>query len=269
MHLSSLCQILYIFIVYQLNVGLTLLNCSNGINFPSWSEDDCLETRFSIDKFMFNRQRYQNLSLRTRMNQWSFELSDGDQWTELHLFFDRRDHSSSLNNSIPNGHIINKCDSFISRISNNSDSFVPELLVMDKRIESYFINDGIFRTINYIHCKIDERRRNPPIHIQIDIYFVTNREFQSLICIEMSNTTQELFSGYQAKFYLHNHQTNFKYNFNVSNINYALNSSTSVFHMIKLYKQTQVSSNSLIISFNIMIILFNFFFFLHCFLFIR
>jgi len=258
MQLLSRWQILYILIVNQLNIVLTLPNSSYGTNFTEWSEDDWLETRFLIDtKFMFNHQHYEHISLHTRMNEWSLELSYGNgRWTELHLFLDHRNHSTNLNNSIP-GYIRNECyPPIFSLITNNSNALIPELSEMDERIAKYFISDGFFRTINYIHCKIDEHRRNPLIHIQFDIYFVTNREFQSLLYIEMSNTTQKLFSDYQARFYLHNYEPNFKYNFNISNINYPLNSNTSLVHMIKLYNQIiRVSSNSMIISSNIIIIL--------------
>jgi len=267
MYLPSLWQILYILIIYQLNIGLTLTNISNGTSFTYWSEDDWLETRFLINtKFMFNRQRYEDIILRTRMNQWSLELSYGNKsnlnklWTELHLFFDHRYHSTSLNNSI-HGHIKNECyPPIFAPITNDSNTPITELSDMDKYIAKYYISDGFFRTINYIHCKIHEQRQNPLMHIQMDIYLVTNREFQSLIYIEMSNTTQHFLSNYQARFYLHNSEPNFKYNFNISNIDYPLTSNTSLAYMIKLYNQIKrVSNNSMIISSNIIIILFYFF----------
>jgi len=263
--MPSLWQILYICTVYQLNAGLTLSSSSYGTNFTHWSEDDFLETRFLINaKFMFNGKRYEHLILRTRMNEWSLELSYGNRsnlnnlWTELHLFLD---HRSSLNNSI-SGHIRHQCDPpIISPLTNDSNTRIPELAEMDKRIANYFITDGFFRTINYIHCKIDERRRDPSLHIQIDIYLVTNREFQSLLYIEMSNTTRKLLFDWQARFYLHNYDRNFKYNFNISNIDFSLNSNVSLVHMIKLYNQIiRKPNNSVIISSNIIIILFAIFF---------
>jgi len=264
MQLPLLWQILYILIV-----GLTQLSSSYETNFTNWSEDDRIEKDFLINtKFIFNRQRYEHVILRTRMNEWSLELSYGNRsnlnkiWTELHLFFDHYHHSTSLNNSI-RGHILNQCyPPIISPLTNDSNIYIPELFEMDNRIAKYFIKDGFFRTINYIKCTINERRRNPVIHIEMDIYLVTNREFQSLLYIEMSNETQKLFSDYQARFYLHNHETNFKYNFNISNIDYPLNSNTSVVHMIKLYNQIiRVPSNSVKIFSNIIIILLNFFIF--------
>jgi len=267
MQLLLLWRILYILIVYQLNIGLTLPNSSYGTNFTEWSEDDWLETRFLINtKFIFNRQHYEHISLHTRMNEWSLQLSYGNGtnlnklWPELHLFLDHRYHSTNLNNSI-RGYIRNECyPPVFSPLTNDSNTRIPELAEMDERIANYFISDGFFRTINYVHCTIDERRRNPLIHIQLDIYLVTNREFQSLLYIEMSNATQKLFSDYQARFYLHNDEPNFKYNFNISNINYPLNSNTSLVHMIKLYNPViGVSSNSAIISSNIIIILLSIF----------
>ena len=270
MHISSLRQMLCIFIVYRLNIGLALPNSSHGTNFTHWSEDDWLETQFSINtKFIFNGQHYEHVILRSRMNEWSLELSYGNKshrnevWAELHLFFDHYNHSTSLNNSIFD-HVRHQCHPpIVSLLTNNSDILIPELAEMDERIGKYFITDGFFRTINYLRCTIDERRRNPSIRIQIDIYLVTNRNFQSLLYIEMSNGTRSLFLEHQARFYLHNYEKNFKYNFNASNINYPLNSDTALVYMIKLYNQIKpLSSNSIIISCNVMMImiLFNFFF---------
>ncbi|CAF2388040.1 unnamed protein product [Rotaria sp. Silwood2] len=265
MNLSSLWQILYIIFIYQLSIGLTLTSSSFGTNFTNWSEDDWLETRFLMStKFLFNQQRYEHIILRTRMNEWSVELSYGNKsnlnklWTELHLFLDHRHHSTSLNNSI-SGHIRHICrPPVISPITNDSNTRVPELSDIDRRIAEYFLNDGFFRTINYIHCTFDEQRRNPSVHIQIDIYLVTNREFQSLLYIEMSNITRSLLFDHQARFYLHNYQQNFKHNFNISNIDNPSDSNTSPRYMIKLYKQiNRVSSNTIIISSNVIIILFN------------
>jgi hypothetical protein len=273
-HVSLIIRaIFFVFIIYQLNVGLCLPCSTNGTNFTNWSEDDWLETQCLIDtKFIFNRQRYENVILRTRMNEWSLELSYGNRshlnklWTELHLFVDRRQHSVSLNNSLQ-GHVRNRCYSpFISPLTNDSSFNVPELFQMDQRIANYFISDGFFRTINYMQCTIDERRREPAIRIQMDIYLVTNREFQSLLYIEISNETQTFFSNLQARFYLHNHEVKFKYNFNISNIDYSLNSSTSLVHMIKLYNQTlRRTSSSVMISENITVILFNLFIFVYFF----
>jgi hypothetical protein len=266
MHLSSLWQILYIFSLYQLNVGLNLVNSSSGTNVTRWSEDDWLETRFLIDtKFMFHRQRYEHVILRTRMNEWSFELSYGNRsnqnkiWTEFHLFFDRRQSSNSLNNSI-NGHVRHYCHPpIVSPLTNDSNTAIPELTEMDKRIADYFVSDGFFRTINYINCTIDERRREPPIHIQIKIYLVTNRQFQSLLYIEMSNATRNSFLEHQARFYLHNNEQNFKYNFNITNIDYRLSTNTSYIHMLKLYNQIKQSSSiSVIMTANNRLYLFNF-----------
>ncbi|CAF1096702.1 unnamed protein product [Adineta steineri] len=261
MYQPSLWQILYIFIIYQLNVGYTLVSSSDGTNFTQWSEDDWFETRFLINtKFMFNRQRYENLIVRTRMNEWSLELSYGNQsysnklWTELNIFLNDR---TSLNNSI-SGHIRNICHPpVISPLTNDSNTYIPELSNMDTRISTYFIDDGFFRTINYIHCQIDERRRNPSLHTQFNIYLVTNRDFQSLIYFDMSNATRQSFIDLQARFYLHNYERNFKYNFNISDINYSLNSNTSFTYMIKLYKQSNhKTNNSMIISSNIICICF-------------
>ncbi|CAF0920689.1 unnamed protein product [Rotaria sordida] len=170
-------------------------------------------------------------------------------------FLDEKENwaSINLNNSISD-RIRHICRSpIISPLTNGSNTFIPELAEMDKRIAEYFINDGFFRTINYIHCTIDDQRRNPSINIRIDIYLVTNREFRSLLYIEMPNITRNLFVNNQARFYIHNNEQNFKYNFNISNINY-----TSAIYMIKLYKQiNQVSSNTLIIFSNMITILFN------------
>lgn len=255
-----------IFFVYQCNAEPALPSTSYGTDFTSWSEDDWREQHITINKkFIFNQQRYEHIIVRTRMNQWSLELSYGNRshlneiWTELHLFFDRHQHGTSLNNSI-RGHIRNECyPPIISPLTNDSNTRIPELSDMDEHIAKYFIYDGFFRTINYLHCTINERRLDPPIYINMDIYLVTNREFQSLLFIEMFNTTQSFFSEYQTKFYLHNHDVNFKYNFNISNINYPLNSNTSVAHMIKLHNPIiRIPSNSLKISSNIIFILFNF-----------
>ncbi|CAF0820744.1 unnamed protein product [Rotaria sp. Silwood1] len=263
MNLPLIWQILCIVFIYRLNIALTLTSSSYGTNFTNWSEDDWLETRFLINtKFLFNQQRYEHIILRTRMNEWSLELSYGNKshlnrlWTELHLFLDHRRHSTSLNNSI-SGHVRHICrPPIISPITNDSNTRIPELSEIDERIGQYFINDGFFRTINYIHCKFDERRRNPSLHIQIDIYLVTNREFQSLLYIEMSNITRSLLLDHQARFYLHNYQQNFKYNFNISNIDYPSDSNASSMYMIKLYKQiNQIPSNTIIISPSIIIIL--------------
>ena len=269
MHLLSLWQILYMFFVYQLNVGLTLTSSSDDPDFTNWSEDDLLETRFLINtKFMFNQQRYEHVILRTRMNEWSLELSYGDGsnsdklWTELHLFFDHRLYGNSLNNSVY-GHVRNLCrPPIISPLTNDSNTRIPELSEMDQRIADYFISDGFFRTINYLHCTIDDRRLIPSIHIQMDIYLVTNRQFQSLLYIGMSNTTRNVFREHQARFYLHNHEQNFKFNFNITNIDYSLNSTTSYVHMIKLYKQINASSNSMMITVNIRIYVLSIFLFL-------
>jgi hypothetical protein len=277
MYFSLLNKIFCIFIIYQLNVGLCLLSCTDETkltNSTYWSEDDWLETRCLIDKkFIFNRQRYDNAILRTRMNEWSLELSYGNRsdlnkfWTELHLFLDRH---TSLNNSIQ-GHLKNKCyEPVISPITNDSNFRVPELFDMDQRIANYSISDGFFRTFNYIQCTIDERRREPSIHIQMDIYLVTNREFQSLIFIEMPTETQIFLSNLQARFYLHNNEVKFKYNFNVSNINYPLNFNTRLAHMIKLYNpRIDPTSSSVMISETLMIILSNLFIFVYFFSFIK
>ncbi|CAF4193283.1 unnamed protein product [Rotaria sordida] len=265
MHLLSLWQIFYIIFIYHLNTGLTLTSSSYGTNFTRWSEDDWFETKYLINtKFFFNQQRYEHISFRTRMNEWSLELSYGNKsnlnkiWTEFHLFLDHRHQSINLNNSISD-RIRHICRSpIISPLKNDSNTLIPELAEMDKRIAEYFINDGFFRTINYIHCTIDDQRRNPSINIRIDIYLVTNREYRSLLYIEMPNITRNLFVNNQARFYIHNNEQNFKYNFNISNINYK-----SAIYMIKLYKQiNNVSSNTLIIFSNMITILFNFFLFL-------
>ncbi|CAF3496569.1 unnamed protein product [Rotaria socialis] len=267
MHQISLWQFLCIVFIYRLNVGLTLSNSSHGTSFTRWTEDDWLETNFFIQaKFMFNRQRYENIILRTRMAEWSLELSYGDKnnlnklWTELHLFLDRRYHSMSFNDSISD-HVRHTCrPPILSPLTNDSAVSIPELAEIDKRIAQYFVNDGFFRTINYIHCTIDERRHNPSLHIQMDIYLVTNREFRSLIYIEISNTTRQSFADYQAKFYLHNYEKNFKYNFNASSIMYPLQSNASFAYMIKLYNpSTRASSGTIIISSNMIVTVFNFF----------
>ncbi|UJR10198.1 hypothetical protein I4U23_014413 [Adineta vaga] len=234
-------QILYIFIVYQFSGGLILSTSSLGTNFTRWSEDDWLETSFSIKtKFMFNRQRYENLILRTRMNEWSLELSYGNvshfnrYWTELHLFLNDR---TSLNNSTL-GHSRNICSPpVISPITNDSNTRIPELTDMDQRIAQYFISDGFFRTINYIHCKLDERRREPSLHLQLEIYLVTNRDFQSLLYFEMSEETYKILLDRQARLYIHNHDRNFKYNFNLTQTNRSIVSDVTHVYMIKLYNQ--------------------------------
>lgn len=240
-------------------------------NFTYWTEDDYLETPFPIHgKFIFNDQRYENLLLRTRMNQWSLELSYGNRshfnriWTELHLFFNPRLYSAALNYSIQ-GYVHSQCDRpIISPLTNDSTFSIPELFDIDQRIAKYFPDDGFFRTINYIHCTIDDRRLDPLISIQLDIYFVTNREFQSLIYIEMPDDTQKLLAQYQTRFYLHSQETEFRYNFNIDQINYPLNSDTSLVHMIKLYNQTvRVSSDAMTILRNFPLMFLNLFLFFH------
>ena len=269
MHPSSLYRIIYTLIFCD----FTLSASSDGTDFKRWSEDDWFERRFVINtKFMFNQQPYEHVILRTKMNQWSVELSYGDEphlnqiWTELHLYFDYYNHSYSLNNSIQ-GHILNICDPPIySPITNDSNTTVPQLTQMNQHIANYFSTDDFFRTISYIHCRIDDRRLDPLLHIEIDIYFVTNREFHSLLYIELSNATYELFVNNQARFYLHNYDRNFRYNFNISNINYVTTSSTSLVYMIKLYNITiRPASNSMMITSNITILLLNLFIFMYSF----
>lgn len=269
MHLLLLLFLIsQIFFVYQLNAETVLPSTSYSSNFLKWSEDDWIERHFLINKpFIFNHQRYEHIVVRTRMNQWSLEFSYGNQshlnkfWTELHLYFDRHYHSSSstLNNSNP-GTLNNECYApIISPLTNDSNTQIPELKDMDQRIAKYFIQDGFFRTINYIQCTIYERRRNPEIDIYMNIYLVTNREFQSLLYIEMLNVTKEFYSNYHTKFYLHSDQTNFRYKFNISNIHYPSNSNRAVVYMIKLYNPViRIKNNSMKMSWNVIISLFNF-----------
>ena len=244
MHLS------FVFTVTQLPVLFALFASKDGTNFTQWSEDDWLEARFSIPtKFSFNHQRYDHILFRTRMNQWALELSHGNEshpsklWTELHVFLDRRQPSSSLNNSL-NGHVRNVCrPPVISPLTNDSTARMPELLDMDKRIGDYFAEEGLFRTINYIRCNIDEQRRQPSMHLQMSIYLLTNREFQSLLYIDMMNSTRAFLLEHRAKFYLHSHERKFKYSFNLSADGNG--TSTSGAFMVKLYTSTtRVSSNS-------------------------
>ncbi|CAF0844004.1 unnamed protein product [Adineta ricciae] len=232
---------------------------SSGTNFTRWSEDDWIETRFSIQsKFVFNRQRYENLVLRTRMNEWSLELSHGNSsrlnrlWTEMHIFL--RDRTSLQNSTF--GHIRNLCNPpVISPLTNDSNARVPELTEMDQRIAQYFIIDGFFRTINYIHCKIDERRREPSLHLKLEMYLVTNRDFQSLVYFEMSEETYKILYDRQARFYIHSHERNFRYNFNLSQTNYSASSDTGRVYMTKLYNQVVVkTSNAMKRSVNVLYI---------------
>lgn len=264
----SLPSIFALCILCQLNF---ISSSTDESNFTVWTDDDWLETPFPIHgKFIFNDQRYDNLLLRARMNQWSLELSYGNRshlnriWTELHLFFDPRFYSTALNYSIP-GYVHSHCDRpIISPLTNDSNFRIPELSEMDQRITKYYPDSGLFRTIHYIRCTIDDRRLDPLIAIQLDIYFVTNREFQSLIYIEMSNDTQKLLANYQSRFYLHSQETKFRYNFNVETIDYPLNSDTSLVHMIKLYNQTvSVSNHAVMVLHNFLMIFLNLFFFFY------
>ena len=234
-------------ILCQLNI---LSRSTDESNFTRWTEDDWLEKRVPIQgNFMFNGRHYENVLLRTRMNQWSLELSSGNRshynriWTELHVFFNPRSHSTMLNYSIP-GYVTSHCDRpIVSPLTNESSFLVKELFDMDQRVAKYFVSDGFFRTINYMHCTIDDRRLDPLISIYFNVYFVTNREFQSLIYIEMSNDTQKLLANYQTRFYLHSYEAKFRHNFQIGQIIHPLNSDTSVVHMIKLYNQTSPINN--------------------------
>lgn len=270
MRLTSLCQILCILFFYRLNAGLSLPSSTHGTNFTQWSEDDWLETHIPMKtQFMFNRQPYENIIIRTRMNEWSLELSCGNKsnlntlWTELNLFLARRYQSTSFNNSI-RGHVRHGCHPpVVSPITNDSTLSVPELAEVDRLIAKYFINDGFFRTINFINCTIDEQRRNPSMHMHINIYLVTNREFQSLVYVKMSNVTRSLLTEHSAKIYIHNYDKNFRYNFDVSDIDRPLNSDSSFSYMIKLYNSTQraTSGTTKVFSNGIIIILLLFIFF--------
>lgn len=222
------------YVVFSLTVNY------DGTNVTYWSEDDWLETRFFIDKqFMFNHERFNHLILRTRMDEWSLELSFGNDtrfnhlWTELHMYLDRSQSRSILNGS---EHISVKsfCRSpIVSPLTNDSTVQVPELSQMDQRIAEYFTNDGFFRTINYIHCTIHERRRTPTFRIEMDIYLVTNREFQSLLYLRMPTETRQFLFKHHARFYLHNHQPTFRYNMNIS----SSDEEAPLVRMIKLYRQ--------------------------------
>ena len=186
------------------------------------------------------------------MNEWSLELSSGNLshfnrlWTELHMFLDRSPSSATLNNSISISVKHHCYPPIISPLTNDSNTRIPELAAMDKRISDYFTNDGLFRTINYVRCTVNERRRNPLLHIQMDIYLVTNREFQSLLYIEMSRATQEFLFDHRARFYLHNNERNFRYNFNIStDANSTSNDEGPSIRMIKLYNpQANLSNQS-------------------------
>ena len=225
---------------------------SGGTNVTRWSEDDWLETRFLFNnKFMFNREQYENVIVRTRMDEWSLELSFGNAsqynrlWTELHMYLDQSQSRSTLNHSLHTS-VKNYCHPpIISPLTNDSTVRVPELAQMDQRIAEYFTNDGFFRTINYIHCTINERRRNPTIQIEMNIYLVTNREFQSLLYLRMPYETRRFLFDHHARFYLHNHQEHFRYHFNISGNDDPLIEQAPLVRMIKLYHQpTPISANN-------------------------
>ena len=236
----------------QWHGGLTLPATHDGTNVTIWSEDDWLESRFLINtKFMFNRQQYENLILRTRMNEWSLELSYGNLshfnrlWTELHMFLDRGLSSASLNNSVSVSVKHHCYPPIISPLTNDSNTRIPELAEMDKRVANFFANDGFFRTINYVRCTVNERRRNPLLHIQMDIYLVTNREFHSLLYIEMPRFTREFLFDNRARFYMHNNERNFRYNFNISTDgNSTTDDEGPTIRMIKLYSANGNVSNT-------------------------
>lgn len=258
----SLYQILYIFIIFLDTDELILSTPSNETNFTRWSEDSYFESPlFIIPGFIFNQQPYQYATLRTRFNQWSLELAYENRshlnkiWTELHIYVD---YSTSLNNSIQ-GPIRNVCDRPLdSPITNDSNTNVPELSQMDQQIANYFPRDGLFRTIKYLHCRIYERRLDPSSQLQLDLYLVTNREFHSLLFLQMSDETHDLFTRNRARFYLHSHDKHFRYQFNISNMNYMTNSDTAVAYMIKLYTITRQSSGSMIRTCHFVLVLMNF-----------
>lgn len=246
----------------RLNFALILANFQRGENFSQWTEDNLIETSFDINKkFMFDNQQYKNIILRTGLNEWSFELSDGNGshsnrlWTEFHLYLPPHESKSFFNNSIRDT-MINYCYSpIISPLTNNSNFSVPELYKMDQRIGNYFHDNGFFRTINYIQCSMIEERHNASLRIHLDIYFVTNRQFQSLLFIEMLNTTKDFFEIHQAKFFLHNSQRKFRLNYNISNINSIDNSSSKIIWMAKLYNENKPKpSSSVILQINFLVL---------------
>jgi hypothetical protein len=219
---------------------LALTVTFTGTNITRWSEDDWLEARFLTEKkFIFNRQQYEHFAIRTRLTEWSLLFSHGNStrynriWTEFHVYLNQL-HSS----------VKNICRSpVLSPLTNDSSVRVPDLIDMDSRIANYFLDETLFRTINYMHCTINERRRYPTIHFQLDIYLVTNRDFQSLLFIEMPMETQKFLIDFQARFYLRSHQKNFAYNFNMSIQTSPANNRTSTIYMMKLYEQTKLNSS--------------------------
>ena len=244
---SSLC--LFFLVSNTSQIELNPSTSYDGTDFVRWSEDDWLESRFPIKaKFIFNHRYYEQMLIRSRMNEWSLELSFGNAsrlnrvWTVFHLYLGR--NQFYLNNSYQVS-TKNLCrPPIISPLTNDSSVRIPELSKMDERIAQYYVNDGFFRTINYIHCTLNERRRDPLLHIQIEVYLVTNRDLQSLLYIEMSDPTRMSLADYQARVFIHGHQSNFKFNFNLFSLTNSTDSNVSTTYMIKLYNQTRSFSNS-------------------------
>lgn len=259
--LSKLLIFLSVLSVQQ--YALSLLISQDGTNFTRWTDDDWLETRFFIQKaFVFNRQPYEQLTIRSRLSEWFLELSIGNSsqlnrvWAGFHLYVNRLRSNSSLAYRVSVKHTC--YPPIISSLTNDSNVRIPQLAEMDKLIAKYFTSDGIFRTINYMHCTINERRREPFLNLEMNIHLVTNREFQSLIYIDMSDDVRSWLSDIGARVFIHSFQSNFKFSIDLSNLTSTNNVDMTSVYMVKLYNHTrQITNGYEIRCFSLFIIFFN------------